>query len=218
MKKEIKSIEGGVRKFQSKSIFQILRNRIMASKVSGNPKNLYVEKSVEFLRYPKNINLAKNIIIKEGSKLCPTNEEAIIKIGDNTTIGYYNMIFSSNKIEIGDNCLIAPFAYILDANHGLKKEKLINEQKLIAKPIKINNDVWLGQNVTVIGGIEIGEGAVIASQSLVNKDIPPYTVWGGVPAKIYQRPVMNVGVIILCRYDSSRLFGKSIKKFMVNQF
>ena len=72
----------------------------MASKVSGNPKNLYVEKSVEFLRYPKNINLAKNIIIKEGSKLCPTNEEAIIKIGDNTTIGYYNMIFSSNKIEI----------------------------------------------------------------------------------------------------------------------
>ena len=71
----------------------------------------------------------------------------------------------------------------MDANHGLKKEKLINEQKLIAKPIKINNDVWLGQNVTVIGGIEIGEGAVIASQSLVNKDIPPYTVWGGVPAK-----------------------------------
>ena len=93
------------------------------------------------------------------------------------------MIFSSFKIEIGDNCLIAPFAYFVDANHGIKKNKLINEQELTAMPIKINNDVWLGEGVTVTGGVEVGEGAVIASKSLVNKDIPPYTVWGGVPVK-----------------------------------
>jgi len=183
MNKKIKVIEGGVRRFQSKSIFQILRNRIMASKVSGNTKNLYVEKSVEFLRHPKNIFLSDNIIIKEGVKLCPTNDGAIIKIGKNTTIGYYSMFFSSFSIEIGDNCLIAPFAYFVDANHGIKKNQLINQQDLEAKPIKIHNDVWIGANVTIVGGVEIGEGSVIASQSLVNKNVPPYSIWGGIPAK-----------------------------------
>jgi acetyltransferase-like isoleucine patch superfamily enzyme len=176
-------IDGGVRTYQNHTIIQKLRNFMMSRKVSGTPKNLYVEKSVELLRHPKNIYLSDNIIIKDGSKLCPTNKDAIINIGKNTTIGYYNMIFSSYCIEIGDNCLIAPFAYLVDANHSIKKGELINKQKLIANSIKINNDVWLGQNVTVTGGVEVGEGAVVASKSLVNKDIPPYTVWGGVPIK-----------------------------------
>jgi acetyltransferase-like isoleucine patch superfamily enzyme len=183
MGSEAKIIKGGVRKYQSKSLVQIIRNRFMSSRVAGAPQNLFVEKSVQFLRHPKNIHLSNNIIIKEGSKLCSTNKDAIIKIGENTTIGYYSMLFSSLSIDIGDNCLIAPFAYFVDANHGIKGNKLINQQDLEAKPIKIHNDVWIGANVTVIGGIEIGEGSVIASQSLVNKNIPPYSVYGGIPAK-----------------------------------
>ena len=180
---EVKVIEGGVRKYQNKSFVQNLRNQIFKLKVSGNPQNLFVEKSVQFLRHPKNIHLSNNIIIKEGSKLCPTNKDAIIKIGENTTIGYYSMLFSSLSIDIGDNCLIAPFAYFVDANHGIKGNKLINQQDLEAKPIIIHNDVWIGANVTIIGGVEIEEGSVIASQSLVNKNIPPYSVYGGIPAK-----------------------------------
>ena len=179
----VKVIEGGVRKDQNKSFVQNLRKQYFKLKVSGNPQNLFVEKSVQFLRHPKNIHLSNNIIIKEGSKLCPTNKDAIIKIGENTTIGYYSMLFGSLKIEIGANCLIAPFAYFVDANHGIKRNKLINQQDLKAKPIKIHNDVWIGANVTIIGGVEIGEGSVIASQSLVNKNIPSYSVYGGIPAK-----------------------------------
>ena len=85
---EVKVIEGGVRKYQNKSLVQKLRNQYFKLKVSGNPQNLFVEKSVQFLRHPKNIHLSNNIIIKEGSQLCPTNKDAIIKIGENTTIGY----------------------------------------------------------------------------------------------------------------------------------
>ena len=179
---DVKIIEGGVRRYQSKSLVQKLRNKIFTLKVSGNPQNLYVERSVQLLRHPKNIYLSNNIIIKEGAKLCPANEDAIIKIGENTTIGYFTMLFSSYSIEIGANCLIAPFAYFVDANHGIKKNKLINRQELEAKPIIIHNDVWIGTNVTITGGVEIGEGSVIASKSLVNKNIPPYSIYGGVPA------------------------------------
>jgi len=153
MNKEVKQIEGGVRKYRSKSPMQFIRNKIMGSKVSGNPQNLLIEKSVKFLRHPKNIFLSDNIIIKEGVKLCPTNDGAIIKIGKNTTLGYYSMIFSSLKIEIGNNCLIAPFAYFVDANHGIKKNKLINEQKLTAMPIKINNDVGWKFSTDLLTGI-----------------------------------------------------------------
>ena len=76
----IKIIEGRVRKYISKSIFQILRNRFMSSRVSGKPQNLFVEKSVELLRHPKNIFLSDIIIIKEGSKFCPNNKDATLKL------------------------------------------------------------------------------------------------------------------------------------------
>lgn len=177
-----KQIEGGVKKYQRKTIIQKFKNFFASQKVNGSPNNLYVEKNVEFMRHPKNIFLSNNIIIKEGVKLCPANKDAIIKIGNNTTIGYYSMLFSTLSIEVGNNCLIAPFAYFVDANHGIKKSQLINQQKMNVRPIKINDDVWIGQNVTITGGVEIGEGAVIAAKSLVNSDVPPYTIWGGVPA------------------------------------
>ena len=176
-----KIIEGGVRKYQSRNLFQKFRNLITSLKVSGSSRNLYVEKNVELMRHPKNIYLSDNIILKEGVKICPTNNNAIIKIGSNTTIGYYSMLFSSLSIEVGNNCLVAPFTYFVDANHRITKSQLINQQEMEVRPIKINDDVWIGQNVTITGGVEIGKGAVIATKSLVNKNIPPYTVWGGYP-------------------------------------
>ena len=180
---ERKQINGGVRKYQDQSIRQRIRNARMRWKVSGDPVNLYVEKGVRLMRHPGNIHLGGNIIIKEGSKLCPTNQEAVIKIGDNTTIGYYCMLFSSFRIEVGANCLLAPFVYLVDANHGIKKDTLINLQPLKASPILVGDDVWIGTGATIVSGVSIGEGAVIGANSLVNKDVPPYTIVGGVPAK-----------------------------------
>jgi acetyltransferase-like isoleucine patch superfamily enzyme len=181
--KQSKKIAGGVRKYQSRSFIQNIRNAIMRHRVSGNPSNLYIERSVEFLRHPKNIYLSDSILIKEGVKICPTNSEAVVKIGENTTIGYYCMLFSSLRIEIGANCLIAPSVYLVDANHGLKKDLLINQQKLEVSPIIIHDDVWIGTGATIVGGVTIGQGAVIGANSLVNHDVAPYTIVGGVPAR-----------------------------------
>ncbi|MEO1486680.1 MAG: CatB-related O-acetyltransferase, partial [Bacteroidota bacterium] len=49
--------------------------------------------------------------------------------------------------------------------------------------IEIGNDVWIGAQVTILDGVKIGDGAIIASGALVNRDVPPYSIWGGVPAK-----------------------------------
>lgn len=184
MENNIKIIEGGVRKFKSKSIIQLFRNWRFKNKLSCDPQNIYVEKSVEILRHPQNLYLSDNIIIKEGAKLCPTNDKAVIKIGHNTTIGYYSMIFSSNRIEIGDNCLIAPFVYLVDAIHGTKKGELINKQKLIAKTIKIHDDVWIATGSKILAGAEISSGSVISAGSVVSGLVPENAIIAGNPGRV----------------------------------
>lgn len=147
-------------------------------------KNVWIDKNVELQRFKKRITIADNVAIKEGARICVCNKDAIIRIGKNTTIGFHNFIFASDKIEIGNDCLIAPFVYIVDSNHQMKLGKLINQQSNTTAPIIIGNDVWIASNVTILKGVTIGNGAVIAANSVVNKDIPPYTIVGGSPAKI----------------------------------
>ncbi len=145
-------------------------------------KNVWIDKNVEFLRFPNNIDISSNVIIKEGTRICSCNKNAQIKIGKNTTIGYHNFIFASDNIEIGEDCLIAAFVYIVDSNHEIKKKTKINQQPNSTAPIVIGNDVWIASNVTILKGVNIGDGAVIAANSVVNKDIPGYKIYGGSPA------------------------------------
>lgn len=144
---------------------------------------VFIDKRVEFLRFPRNIIVKNHAVIKEGAKICSCNKDAIIEIGERTTIGYYTYLFASESIIIGADCLLAPFVYIVDSNHQIKRGKLINQQPNETAPIIIDDDVWIAGNVTILKGVTVGKGAVIAANSLVNKNIPPYEIWGGSPAK-----------------------------------
>ena len=144
---------------------------------------VFVDRNVRFLRFPKNITIDSNVVVKEGVRICACNKEAKIRIGKNTTVGYHTFIFASEGIDIGDNCLIAPFVYIVDSNHQIDRHELINQQPNTTAPIKIGNDVWIASNVTILKGVNIGEGAVIAANSVVNRDVGSYEIYGGSPAK-----------------------------------
>jgi acetyltransferase-like isoleucine patch superfamily enzyme len=146
-------------------------------------KGVWIDKRVELLRYPKNIFIHSDVVLKEGTKICACNAQAQVKIGERTTIGYHNFIFASAGIEIGDDCLIAPFVYIVDSDHGIKRTELINRQPNQTAAVKIGNGVWIASNVTILKGVNIGEGAVIAANSVLNQNVPPYEIWGGSPAK-----------------------------------
>jgi acetyltransferase-like isoleucine patch superfamily enzyme len=145
--------------------------------------NIHLDKNVEFMRFPKNISIGNDVVIKEGTRICSCNKDAIISIGSRTTIGYHNFIFASESIVIGDDCLIAPFVYIVDSNHQVEKGKCINEQPNVTAPIKIGNGVWIASNVTILKGVVIAEGAVIGANSVVNHDVAAYEIWAGTPAK-----------------------------------
>lgn len=135
------------------------------------------------MRNPGNISIGDNVVLKEGAKICACNPQASISIGVNSTIGYHTYIFASSGIAIGNDCLIAPFVYIVDSDHNIEKKELINRQGNISAPITIGNDVWIGTGAKILKGVSIAQGAVIASGALVKNDVGSYEIHGGVPSK-----------------------------------
>ncbi|MFL9839871.1 acyltransferase [Sphingomonas sp. ST-64] len=137
----------------------------------------------QLLRYPRNITIGADAIIKSGAHLCPCRPAATITLGARTTLGFHSFVYASERIEIGDDCMIAPFVYIVDSDHGTVAGTNMNLQPNVTRPIVIGNDVWIGAKAIILAGSKIGSGAIIAAGSVVRGDVPPGVIVGGIPAK-----------------------------------
>lgn len=108
-----------------------------------------------------------------------------IKIGNNVRINPYSVIYGHGCVEIGDDVLIAAHTVIVPANHKFDRLDLpIRLQGLSTKGIKIESDVWLGARVTVLDGVTIGRGCVVGAGAVVTKDIAPFSIAVGAPARV----------------------------------
>lgn len=111
----------------------------------------------------------------------------ILRIGDNCDLGMYNTINCCDRIEIGDNFLSGKNVTINDTSHGeFEREQLKlapADRPLLSKgPIIIGRNVWVGDNVVILGNVKIGDGVIVAAGSVVIKDVPSYSLVAGVPA------------------------------------
>jgi len=107
----------------------------------------------------------------------------VLHIGSNTRINGAH-IGVSNKVVIGNSVRIAPYSLILDNDfHDLQDRR----KKGKSAPIIIGDNVWIATRATVLKGVTIGEGAIVATGAVVTKDVPPYCVVGGVPARVIRR-------------------------------
>lgn len=114
--------------------------------------------------------------------------EPKIEIKDDVFIGRNTYIGAFKPITIGALTQIGAYCYLISANHNYATRAVpIRGQGFVGAPIVIEEDVWIGTHVVVLPGVTIGRGAVIAAGSLVNKDVPPYEVWGGIPARLLKR-------------------------------
>ncbi|MEB3341989.1 acyltransferase [Okeania sp.] len=112
------------------------------------------------------------------------HDEGLIVIGDRTNIGPYTCL-SGRNIVIGNDCLIASHTGIYANNHIYSDpNRKIKEQGRSYQGIVIEDDCWLGSGVRVVDGVRIGKGSVIGAGAVVTKDIPPYSIAVGVPAKV----------------------------------
>lgn len=113
-----------------------------------------------------------------------------LSIGEGCWIGEYSHITCINKITIGDGLLTGRFVLISDNNHGRSfckdelRQRPLDRPVSSKGPITIGNNVWIGDKATILGGVTIGDGAIIAANAVVTKDVPAYSVAAGSPAKI----------------------------------
>lgn len=120
-----------------------------------------------------------------------------VSVGRFTTINGPNtdIIAALNPIKIGSFCSIARNVSIQEYNHRIDRptsyfinQNIFNdsmELDIVSKGmIEIGNDVWIGSHCVILSGVKIGDGAIIAANSVVNNDVPPYAIVGGVPAKV----------------------------------
>lgn len=124
-------------------------------------------------------------------------DNGVIEIGDNTCIYRQVIIGSVNSVKIGSCVGIAGHVHIYDNNNHPLSRKIWREMCMgdfdgeawrwthsVSKPIVIEDDVWIGEYSAILKGVTIGKGAVVGCRSVVTKDVPPYTVVAGNPARV----------------------------------
>jgi len=189
------------------SILRPIAYRAILGKIG---KSCLIEKNVRFA-IPSRIFSGDRVFIGEYSYLDPKSIRTEIVLGndvyisrlcrlssgssedyrgevvieDSVHIGQNCFIDGTGKLKIGKDSVLGPNVVILTGNHEFKNPTVpIRLQGGIPKPIVIEEDVWLGANVIVLGDVTIGKGSVIGAGSVVAKDILPYSVAVGVPAKV----------------------------------
>lgn len=130
----------------------------------------------------KKVRKAKNVRIGRKTEVMkPEN----IEIGENSSInGGFLVAGNNSKIVIGNNCLISYNVHMRTRTHNYeKKDMLILEQGEKENSIIIGNDVWIGYGAQIMPGVHIGNGAVVGAGAVVTRNVEPYTVVAGVPAR-----------------------------------
>lgn len=95
-------------------------------------------------------------------------------------------IAGRGKVVFGDNFHSGKDCMIITQNHNYEGEAIPYDKTLIIKDVIIGDNVWLGNRVIILGGVTIGEGAIIQAGAVVVNDIPPYAIAGGNPAKVFK--------------------------------
>lgn len=106
-----------------------------------------------------------------------------IAIGDYVSINAFVHIWGQGGVKIGNRVMIATHTGITSLTHDHSKENM-RFAPIIAKPVIIEDDVWIGSNASIMPGVTIGKGAVIGAGAVVTKDVPTLAIVGGVPAKV----------------------------------
>lgn len=160
------------------------------------------------IKFPANVRLGRRCIIRTGVVIDAPGP-AVLTLGDDVQLnrGVYLGAFGSHfnigartqfnrnalvdgrgSITIGEDVLVGPYAQLISYQHRFAAVDLpINQQGLDAREIVIENDVWIGAGAIILAGITVGHGSIVGAGAVVTRSCPPYSILGGVPAKVIGR-------------------------------
>ncbi len=152
-------------------------------------RNVYLDQGVYLHACPRGIAIGDNTFVMHGAILHVYNfrqlPHAFIHIGRDCLISELNVLRGQGGITIGDRVYTGPLVQLLAVNHVFTDPgRPMIEQGITAQGIVIEDDVWLGAGAIITDGVRVGRGAVVAAGAVVTADVVPYTVVGGVPARL----------------------------------
>lgn len=182
-------------------------------------------------------SLKKQMFKRKWRKLNPHNftnaedlfEPACVNVGNYTYGGLRVLTYNKmNKLSIGRFCSIAQeVMFVLSADHYIEHISsypykvwiMKEEQEGVSKGnIVVEDDVWIGFRSTILSGVHIGQGAIVAAGSVVTKDVPPYAIVGGIPAKVIKYRFSPEIIGELLKVDYSKLTEEMIKDHITDLY
>jgi acetyltransferase-like isoleucine patch superfamily enzyme len=149
---------------------------------------IYTKEDITYIniRPSGSLNIYGSVGIGRGSRIFVENN-ALLVIGENTAITGASKIVTGNEIYIGSNCMISWDVQILDTDYH--EIYVDGELSNPSKGITIEDNVWIGSRATILKGVKIGKGSVIASNSVVTKNVEPHTLVAGNPAVVKKKNI-----------------------------
>lgn len=175
--------------------FWIIRDLKLCNKTVVIGWNLCLHGS-KYISIDSNTSLGRDGVLTAWDRYLNDTYNPCIIIGKNCHIGDAFHISAANKIIIGDDVLTGRRVTIIDNMHGEANFENLQiapmKRKLYSKgPVIIGNKVWIGDKVSIMAGVNIGDSSIIAANAVVTKDVPSYCVVGGNPAKIIKKFNIN---------------------------
>ena len=170
-----------------KYLLTLLRGLMNAGNLGGVFSRLSVMGRLKVIRSHGKIKLGTYVKLHNNVKLsvCGQPESnAVLEIGDYSSIGDRTEIHAGERVSIGAHTVISWDCCILDRDYHA-----FNADNEVKKEVCIGNHVWIGCNALILKGVTIGDGAVVAAGAVVTKDVPARTLVGGNPAKVIKKNV-----------------------------
>lgn len=125
------------------------------------------------------VQCGSNINIEKGARF-----SSDLIIGNNSGVGVNSLI--GNQVNIGNDVMMGPECFIYTSNHRFDNLAIPMIQQGMSKivPVVIKDDVWIGARVTILPGVKVGKGSIIAAGSVITKDVPEYAIVGGTPGRV----------------------------------
>jgi acetyltransferase-like isoleucine patch superfamily enzyme len=134
------------------------------------------------------VALGDNVTIREGCWLQMTshydNPGTQLTIGNNVYIGPRSILGAGEPITIGDRCQFGANVSLVSENHAFSGEGEISDQGVSRKGITVGRDVWVGNNVTILDGVSVGDSSVLGAGTVVTRSVPARSVVVGVPGRV----------------------------------
>jgi acetyltransferase-like isoleucine patch superfamily enzyme len=156
--------------------------RLLGVRISG-----YVwMRRISIPRNWSDVELNASVSLDEGViLLCSgTEKRGKLRIGRKTYINRYTMLDAHELIAIGDECMIGPFCYITDADHGTATGIPLGQQPMMTRPVVLQQGVWVGAGAKILKGVCVGSHAIIAAGAVVTRDVPAGMIVAGIPARV----------------------------------